>query len=254
MEEIPPSKAVTNVIQMSSLAEMRRAVHQMATLEAAPPGKLASPRTAARDIKKSPLFRDPAERRTANWLTRAFERLAMAIGELLRRLLGGMPAVAPPQGGAIGSWLTYTVWALLGVAVLAMVYFVARFFALRAAYRRRLGGLMDEVEPDRTADEWLERAEELQGAGREREAVRCLYLACLVRLDEFGVARFIRSQTNWEHLGRIEASPKRPAALDVRGPTKEFDRVWYGRRVRPTEDYEYFRAQYETLMQQVKAA
>jgi hypothetical protein len=82
--------------------------------------------------------------------------------------------------------------------------------------------------------------------------VRCLYLACLLRLDDAGVARFDRSETNWEHLYRIERSPSKPTGLGFRAPTIAFDRVWYGHNVRGLSDVHEFRMWYVGVQEALK--
>ncbi|HWA84414.1 MAG TPA: DUF4129 domain-containing protein, partial [Fimbriimonadaceae bacterium] len=109
-------------------------------------------------------------------------------------------------------------------------------------------------EPERTLDEWLELSSSYERDGKYREAVRALYLACLLKFDERNVARFLRSQTNWEHLARIETSPKKPAGLDFRTPTQAFDRIWYGYKVRGPIDVAEFRAWYGDVTRALQGA
>ncbi len=113
--------------------------------------------------------------------------------------------------------------------------------------------MLDEDEPERTLDEYLELADKLVSEQRFREAVRCLYLACLLRLDEERVIRFHRGQTNWEHLARFESSPKRPPGLDLRSPTQAFDLIWYGMRPTGLEDVEKFRQWYQQVVTSTRA-
>ncbi len=84
----------------------------------------------------------------------------------------------------------------------------------------------------------------MESEGRYREAVRALYLACLLRFDEALVARFDRAQTNWEHLHRIEGSVRKPQGLDFRTPTSLFDRVWYGYQGKGRDEVNQFRQWY----------
>jgi hypothetical protein len=217
--------------QIVSLVELR------ASAESAQPA-LDAPEEARR-IKSSILYRDPGEHETPNWLGGALERLIKLIPEFGGR---AAPNVRMPTG--IGNWLVYTMWALLGAAVLAFAFFAFRHFSFKRALRRKAGAILEEDEPERTLDEWLALAERLEAEGNFREAVRCLYLACLLKFDEHGVARFVRGQTNWEHLRRIQGSQKNPAGLDFHSPTKAFDRIWYGMRIRGAEDVGLFREWY----------
>ena len=141
-------------------------------------------------------------------------------------------------------------WGILILAVIAFLIFAFRKFNWGVASKlrkKRVGGLLDDDEPDRSADEWLEQADRLAAEGEFRKAVRCLYLACLVRIDEAGVARFIRAETNWEHLHRIEASTKSPESFQFRTITQKFDLIWYGFRTQGQPDVQEFRAFYVEL-------
>lgn len=197
----------------------------------------------AREIKRAPLYQDPGPARESNWVARGFQRLGEWIEALLSR---ATPSVtpAPSTKRPSGQWIITTAWVLLGLGVAAFAVFAVRKFSMKPLWRRRMRPLLEEDEPERTADEWLAHAATLEAEGRHREAVRCLYVACLVRLDEAGIARFVRGETNWEHLRRIEANPLTPSDLDFRTATGQFDRIWYGHRVRGAEDVDAFRQHY----------
>jgi hypothetical protein len=205
------------------------------------------PAKFAREIKASPAYYDPGAAKSSNWIARAFQRL----GEWLERIRVPERRIDTPDVPAVGGWgdaLIKVVWFVLAAGVLAFLIWAARTFSWKIAKRKKkIAGLLEEDEPERTADEWLTRADELEAEGRHREAVRCLYLACLVRIDEANVARFVRSETNWEHLARIDASPRRPAGLDFRTPTQRFDVIWYGFLTQGAPDVEYFRQTYRSL-------
>lgn len=196
----------------------------------------------AKAIKASPLYRDPGVKEHANWLGQALARL--------RNINLGLtpPNVNPPMLGGVGPWVIALLWTLLGAGVLALAYFAARHINWKKGLGRKAKAVLEEDEPERTVDEWLEAADRLAAEGRYREAVRALYLACLLRFDEYRIARFDRHETNWEHLRRIQKSSQRPADLDFTAPTKAFDRIWYGRETEGLPDVEKFRRWYtETL-------
>jgi len=157
------------------------------------------------------------ERIASSWLARALDRLHMPEFE-------PRPSAAPQVG--IGNWVTALMWIALAVLAALAVFLLAR--NVRFSGPRRKKEALAPDEPLRSSDAWLEEANALIAAGRYREAVRGLYVAGLMRLDEAGVARFDRHETNWEHLRRIEASPRRPAGVEARGATGVFDRCWYG--------------------------
>ncbi len=77
-----------------------------------------------------------------------------------------------------------------------------------------------------TSDAALDRAQALSAEGDYRSAVRFLYLAALLKLDERGLLRYDRSLTNREVLRRVRGRPDLVAHL--RDVIDVFDRVWYG--------------------------
>ena len=196
-------------------------------------------------IKSEAVYHEDPQKHSANWLSGAIKRLP----NLFPQREPGHLSSGPDLGdwGAFGIFLIRLVWFLLGAAVLAFIIYAIRFAYLGKMKKRRARAILEEDEPERTLDEWLAMANDLESQGKYREAVRALYLSCLLKFDERNIARFIRSQTNWEHLARIDASPRRPADLDFRSPTQAFDRIWYGYKVRGPQDVEDFRVWYRTI-------
>ncbi len=198
-----------------------------------------------RRIKSSPFYRDD-QKTQSNW----WERAAESFGNWLRKLFNGSERpskidAAPPA--ILGVWAIYLMWVVLACAALAFVALALKHFRWRFHLKRKSKALLEEDEPERSLDEWLERADALEAEGRYREAIRCLYLACLLRFDEARIARFDRGQTNWEHLYRIRKSPSLPGGLDFEPATQAFDGIWYGMRTRGQEDVAMFRAWYQSI-------
>lgn len=222
---------------------------QTAEFKPGQPGKIQDPSDEVGKILAKPEYRDAGVVRSRNWFSNALNNLSEAISNFLQNLFR-VPEAAP-NAGMVGdaSWLVPLVWIILGVAIIAfLIWALTQFnWGVKSKRSKKVGGLLDEDEPERTADEWLIRADELALQGQHREAVRCLYLACLVRIDEAGVARLIRAETNWEHLRRIEASPKRPADLQFRTPTERFDLIWYGFRTKGQPDVDEFKDYYRNV-------
>ncbi len=198
-------------------------------------------------IKSSSLYRDDGKKESANWLQGAVNRLKNLAWKNRPRPNNDSNRNSLGDWGAFGQFLIYFVWFLLGAAVLAFIIYAIRFIGFGKLKHRRAKAMLEDDEPERTLDEWLALAESLEREGKFREAVRALYLACLLKFDERNIARFVRSQTNWEHLARIESSPRLPAGLDFRTPTQAFDRIWYGYKVRGPSDVDDFRAWYRQI-------
>lgn len=215
-------------------------------------GQITEVKNLAKDIKASPLYRDDGLKQDANWLSRAGTRFGEFLADLIRRLFG-----SPRSSGADVDfrgvqngfqWFIYLVWFLLGGTALFLLYLAVSRYNFRKNLARKARAVLDEDEPERTVDEWLALADRLEAEGKHREAVRCLYLACLLKFDEFGVARFDRGQTNWEHLARIHASPLLPQDLEFRSPTQAFDLIWYGMRTQGAPDVARFREIYQGVL------
>ncbi len=221
------------------------------TVEARVSQSSVSPNNAvaiAKGIKRSPLYSDAGPQQTTNWLSNAFDRL----NNIHPSCDCNRPVSVKPTTGVAGPWLIYVIYAIVIAALAAFIIFAISRFSWNKKLQRKSKALLDEDEPERSLDEWLEMADKLEREGRYREAVRCLYLACLLKIDQARIARFERSQTNWEHLARIEASPNLPPTLHFREPTKAFDLIWYGMRVNGSEDVTRFRAWYRDVLQAVR--
>jgi hypothetical protein len=204
----------------------------------------------AKKIKSSRVYHDEKTEQS-NWLSGAIARLKNLVPNRTNTpnpRLGGLPGMA----GA--GFLVYLVWFLLFALVIGFIVYALRFVAFGKMKKRKAKAMLEDDEPERTLDEWLALADAYQKEGRFREAVRALYLACLLKFDERNIARFLRGQTNWEHLGRIEASPKKPAHLNFRAATQAFDQIWYGHKVRGAVDVDEFRQWYGEVSAALKEA
>lgn len=78
-------------------------------------------------------------------------------------------------------------------------------------------------------------------AGDYRAAVRYLYLAALLTLDERGLIRYDRTLTNREHLAQI--ADRRELFDALRPVVNTFERVWYGFAVISEVEYREYREQ-----------
>ena len=238
-----------------TLSQAERLIEVRVFVESAEPAARQSDRAAqAKRIKMNPLYRDPGDKEESNWFTKGFEGLGNWIQRLLESIFNRNRPDLPELGGGMTPmyWLQYVFWGLLGALLLAFLYFVFRRFQWKQGLERQAKAMLAEDEPERTRDEYLDEADRLTALGKYREAVRCLYLACLLAFDEAGIARFVRGQTNWEHLRRIEESDKKPPDLDFRAPTQKFDVVWYGMKVNGMEDVGAMRFWYEQTVERVR--
>lgn len=196
-------------------------------------------------LKKSPLYNDPGAQSESNWLQKAFSSL----GEWLKHLFDRPER---PQSSSSGptilpEFITTLVWIVIGLVAAGCLYLVGAMVVNNAKRVKSSKSLMSDEEAAMTVDEWLAKAEALIAQGEFREAVRCLYVACLLRLDQCGALEFRRFETNWEHYNRFR-NRKSSVDFNLLTPTKEFDVIWYGNRTQGREDAERFRGYYESLM------
>jgi hypothetical protein len=208
----------------------------------------------ANEILSDSVFRDSQEAEGDNWIARALSRIA----ELFSRREPKntrQPELTPLNINA--KPLAYILLAALGVALVALAVMALRNVRIGKGSKRGDGqfrrSILDADEPDRTLDEWLILADKLQSEGRFREVVRCLYIAILLKLDAARLIRFERSETNWEHLAKIENSVA-PRSIDYRRLTKKFDVIWYGDHSATAADCADLRTQYEELTEALKAS
>ncbi len=252
---IPLSELQTRTNWEQARTELKTAL-ETRQLVAGPEGTSSAPADAqakAEEILSRPIYADEGPAAQRNWLSDAFAE----IGEFLNNLFDTPEVNGPrvsPGVVAGGGILAKGVLVLLALCLLAGVAWALwRFQWGRRKKLSRGGGLLDDDEPDRTADEWLTRAESMANKGDYRGAVRCLYLASLMRFDEHGVARFDRSETNWEHLRRIQASKNAPIGFDFQPSTLLFDNVWYGKRWNEDAEYLELKEMYTRLLQSLSA-
>lgn len=217
-------------------------------------------RAEAKRIIVPPVYQyrelNPAER-SDNWLADALNRSGEVIAKVLERIIEFLEKLMPKWGGPAGGGGAFAgvipfVQLVVILAAIALIIFALRFVTIRRRAAKVGDGLMSEEEVALPADEWLKRADQLALEGHHRQAVRCLYLACLVRFDEHGIIPLRREETNWEHLRRLEKSRTRPADLNFRDVTSRFDVIWYGERTQGMADVDWFRNQYETIMRSIR--
>ena len=145
----------------------------------------------------------------------------------------------------VAVWLVVTLGLLLSIVGLAVLWM------------RRAPEPEPETDPDDVDDageddvtssvEAVDRAQQLVATRDYRAAVRYLFLAALLALDERRLLRFDHTLTNRELLRDTQANPTLSAALTP--ITVAFDRVWYGFEPLTQSDYETLVEQIESLNQ-----
>jgi hypothetical protein len=182
-----------------------------------PPSHTSGDLASLSTILAQPEFQWPVAQ--PSWLDQLRERLWAFIVRMLAGLLRAVPAGA---GFGVGQVLAVVaVLAVAGVLAFALLGLL-RAFAAEARVAEEAGAGDEAL----TAEAASRRAQTLAEGGDNRAAVRYLYLAALLHLEEAGLLRYDRSLTNREYLRGLAARPE--LADRLRGVVEVFDRVWYG--------------------------
>lgn len=154
-----------------------------------------------------------------NWRERLWRQLQAWWFELLDLLFGDLE---PARGSGVLALILLLL--LLGVLLYLWARGVRRSFVPpgRAAAANPFDELLTIAEAQALARSHAEQQ-------HYREALRYLYLAALLTLDEHDLLRFDRSKTNREYLRALRPGARRAALEPVlQRAVDGFDRVWYG--------------------------
>jgi hypothetical protein len=134
-----------------------------------------------------------------------------------------------------------------GIGVIALIVALGpTLYRIIAARRRNASPDAGTDAEVATSVDAIARAQQASTIQDYRLAMRMLYLACLLKLDESGALRYDRTQTNREYVRQIAGHPALASALQ---PVVEvFDDVWYGFRVITPQGYAAFESRVRELM------
>lgn len=165
----------------------------------------------------SPIFK------IKKWL----QGLMRKLGEWLAGRFG-KPTGANLSG--IGDVL-YVVAVAAGVALVTLLALAVLRRIGRPKQRDRVAAEQERTEEEFIAaaeEEWVRRARGYASAGDWRWAIRCFYMASLVKLDDAGVIRYEKGVTNWGYVARVRSSGRHGLLPPLTSLTGRFDDVWYG--------------------------
>jgi hypothetical protein len=199
-----------------------------------PPG--AAPEDA-RERLRAILSRPPFDRQpeTPQWWRDFLDWLARLLERIFRPVTNLPPAVVDPA-----AWVIAAVGGLLLIGVIVYLLFGLRRALVSGARARE-----EDPEARLTARSAFDQAGDLARAGDTRTAVRYLYLAALLWLDERALLRYDRALTNREHLDRVRDNPELQRRLAPIVAT--FDRVWYGHGSLSRDEFAEYVTQVERL-------
>ena len=149
------------------------------------------------------------------------------------------PEIAPPVATERPAWL----WLVIGVAIVAMIVGAVLLLWESADDAQKA---KRKVEPE-TPEEAVDEGRALIAVGNYRGAVRHLFLAALLTLDERNLLQYDATRTNYELLDGAKLGP---VIVETLVPVIEtFERVWYGFEVVGVAEYETLAGQIERLKQ-----
>jgi hypothetical protein len=188
---------------------------------------------------------EPWWQRAQRWLREQLQRL---LPEVQFGEIGGR------NWGVVGQIF---IWSVVGLGGGALIWLLSYWL------QGLLGGFVRDARLDTsahgdgsppTAAAARQQARALAGAGNYRQAVRQLYLAALLSLEEQGVVRHDRSLTNRELLRQLHensAVELRPVEAHLTPVIDTFDTVWYGEREPDRETFARYEAEVERLQDAV---
>ena len=154
-----------------------------------------------------------------------------------------------PDDGVValnGSLLSYALTALGIVSLMLVLGYILQSLLADFVTEAEVDHNAEARLENLTADIALKQAQRLSGDGDYRTAVRYLYLSSLLLLEERGLLRYDRSQTNREYLRSIAHLPELATILSQ--VIEVFDRVWYG--YQPLDQMTY--TQYAALVSDLR--
>lgn len=152
-----------------------------------------------------------------SWMDRLKQRLILYIFSLLKRVF---------RSSAIPTVGSYFIYTLVGLAVLALAFWVYRSI--------RRDAQMEHIVPETmvvSAKEWaiwMAESREAANQGNWRDAIHLAYWAGISFLEAQGTWRPDRARTPREYLRLMPQSSERYSTLTAL--TRNFEVVWYGNR------------------------
>jgi hypothetical protein len=159
-----------------------------------------------------------------NWIDRLKQRVILYIFKLLGKAF---------RSSAIPSVGKYFVYTLVGIAVLALAYWIYRLIRRDAEMERLIPETAVVSAKEWTI--WMAEAREAANQGNWRDAIHLAYWAGISFLEGQGTWRPDRARTPREYLRLMPESSERHSTL--KALTRSFEVVWYGNREADAQAY-----------------
>lgn len=236
-----------DAVQLADGGEMRLEPEGwLALLEASPDEAAATLREAAARLRDpTPLPADARDRLETILARREFQPVQPSVWDRLARwLLEWFARILDAPGvSTVGSLAQWVLAIGSGIVVVGVLLFFLRGLRRNVVEGEAAETLAGEI--PRHAAEAQQRAANAASSGDFREAMRLLYLAALLHLDEVGLLRFDRALTNREVLASVAADA--PLRRQLAPVVSQFDRVWYGHAPFGQQEFEVAAEQLDAL-------
>ncbi|HLK61772.1 MAG TPA: DUF4129 domain-containing protein [Chthonomonadaceae bacterium] len=168
--------------------------------------------------------------------------------------------------GATGmgvQWLVIGTFILLGLVLLAFLIRGLVLLVLRRledrdsrASKKKTVFDIDNADADmvREPDVWVQQAQRFADTGDYRRAIRALFLAILLQLDQAGAIEYQRYRTNGDYLRLLRSQGYDTLVQVFRPFVLDFEIRWYGDRATQENDYRNCLTEYERLRAMISSA
>ena len=163
-------------------------------------------------------------------------------------LVEQLAEIFPDSGVNFGPLVRIVFTAAASIALAAVIFFALRDILSDMVADSAVSPAGDGSQQPISADRALEQAQTLSSSGDYRMAARYLYLGSLLMLEERGMLRYDRTQTNQEYLRSVAGNPELAAVL--RDVIDVFDRVWYGYQPLDDKAFSHYAKRVEELRHQ----
>ena len=165
-----------------------------------------------------------------------------------------MPAVDPsgfqPLSVVIQVLVYGLVIGLIGFLIYKFAPLIAERFGRKQKKERSSRVILGEhIDASRSASDLFAEAEGFARQGDLRAAIRKGYIALLCDLADKKVIGLARHKTNRDYLRDVRK--RTPLFARMRNATGSFERHWYGFRTPEEKDWEEFREQYHSALNEL---
>lgn len=182
----------------------------------------------------------------------ALTRLIQDILKWIQSLFPKRAAMDPGRAISLSRVAQLVVVALAALLLLYVASIVLRRFKRTKRYKgakKREARIVlgERLDPDETSTNLLSEAEALAKRGELRAAIRKGYIALLVELGDRKIISLAQHKTNRDYLRGLRDAPQLHS--EMRGLTDSFERHWYGFVEANENDWQQFRAGYQSALQ-----